>query len=104
MKKPRRREQPIVRKEEILNAAIDLASKIGYQSITRKKVAENADISLALINQYFSTMTQLKKAVMKTAIEREIVTIIAQGISLGDTQTKTIKKELREKVLTFFTN
>lgn len=104
MKKTRRRAHPIVRKEEILNAAIDLASKIGYQKITRKKVAESVDISLALVNQYFSTMAQLKKAVMKTAIEREIVSIIAQGISLGDMQTRTIKQELKEKVLSFFTN
>ena len=102
--KIRRRENLSVRREEILNAAIVLAAKIGYNRITRELVATCAGTSCALVTHYFTNMENLKQDVMRAAIEREIYLIIAQGLSLGEPQTKTITKELKEKVLAFLTN
>lgn len=103
-KRTRRRESPTRRKEEILNAAIELASKIGYLNLTRDGVAEAANTSSGLVTCYFTNMEQLKKAVMDAAIKREILPIIAQGLSLGDEQTFNISSELKQKVLAFLTN
>lgn len=102
--KIRRRENLSVRKEEILNAAIMLAAKIGYNRITREHVASCAGTSCALVTHYFGNMQQLKQDVLKAAIRREIYLIIAQGLSLGEPLTKTISKELKDKVLAFLTN
>lgn len=102
--KTRRRENPLVRKEEILHAAISLAIKIGYQRITRESVASSANTSCGLVTHYFTTIEDLKTEIMRTAIEREIFSIIAQGLSLGDIQTKRIKKELKIKALNFLSN
>lgn len=102
--KSRTREHPQHRRSQVLDAAIELAITGGYQTITREKVAETANISEALVNWYFTTMDQLKELVVQTAIQREILPIIAQGISVGDKHTSTISKELRQKVITFLNN
>lgn len=104
LKKTRRRETPTIRREEILNAAIELAVKIGYQNITRDGVALAANISSGLVTIYFSPIQELKNAVMKSAIEKEILSIIAQGMSLGDTQAQAITPELKQRVLEFLSN
>jgi len=101
MKIKRRREKPTVRREEILNAAVHVACKLGYQSITRESVANAAQTSCALVTRYFVTMDCLKRAVVDTAIEREILPIVAQVISLGDKQTANIKNSLKQKVIAF---
>jgi hypothetical protein len=46
-------------------------------------------------------MDCLKRAVVDTAIEREILPIVAQVISLGDKQTANIKNSLKQKVIAF---
>ena len=103
MRKTRRREKPTVRKEQILHAAIELASKVGYQVILRDEIAAIIGASPALISFHFATMEQLRSEVMRAAIEREILPIIAQGLSIGDKQTQNLKPELRQKVISFFT-
>lgn len=103
MKRILRRENPIVRKEEILNAAIDLAVKIGYQSITRETVAKAACTSCALVTRYFN-MAELKEAVMTAAIEKQIIPIIAQGLGLGDIQAQNITGDLKQKVIAYLSN
>jgi len=101
-KKTRRREnQQDVRREEILNAAIELSVKIGYQKITRELVAGAANVSHALVTFHFNNMEELKAAIMKAAIDREILPILAQGLSLGD---KSINTDLKKKVIEYLTN
>lgn len=103
-KKTRRREDPTVRKEEILNAAVLLAVNIGYQRITRETVANAADTSTALVTRYFTNMKALKNEVMRIAIEREIFSIIAQGLTSGDSQLNNIQRDLKQKVYDFLIN
>lgn len=100
----RRENDPTIRREEILSAAVELANKIGYQNITRDAVANIAGISSGLIALYFNTMAQLKKAVMKTAIDKQILPIIAQGLSLGDTQAQRVSSDLKKRVTQFFSD
>lgn len=100
----RRENNPVIRREEILNAAIELANKIGYQNITRDAVASLAGISAGLIALYFNTMAQLKEAVMRTAIEKEILPIIAQGLGLGDPQAQEVNQDLKKRVVEFLSN
>lgn len=69
------------RDNRILNAAIELAKEDGYQWITRDAVAARAGVSPATINNVFGTMVDLKRAVLRAAVEREIVEIVAQGLA-----------------------
>ena len=100
-KKTRRRENQDTRRKEILNAAIELAVKLGYQQITRELVANKAKTSIALVTWYFDNMSNLKSEIMKAAISRENLPLIAQGLSLGDSHAQSINKELRNKVIEY---
>jgi AcrR family transcriptional regulator len=100
---PRRatRTNPKIRKEQILLAAIKLSKRVGYHSITRDSVAEIADVSSPLISVYFPTVASLKAAVIRAAIDNEIVEIIAQGLSLNHPQVRKISKPVKHKVMEF---
>lgn len=70
----------------ILEAAVELAKEPGtggYQWITRDLVAERAGVSVGSVNNAFGRMVELKRAVMREAVSREIVEIVAQGLADG---------------------
>lgn len=95
------RQHPEIRRESILDAAITLAKKRGYNRITRDAVAEEAGVSSPLIAAYFPRMSHLRVAIMDTSINRQIVEIIAQGLTINDPMALNINEGLRKKVMTY---
>lgn len=71
------------RDARILSVAIDLAKEHGYQWITRKQVSEGADVAAGTINNAYGDMVGLKRAVLRAAVERGIIEIVAQGLADG---------------------
>lgn len=69
------------RDNRILNAALELAETEGYQWITREAVAAKAGVSPGTINNVFSTMRGLKRAVLSAAVDRRLLPIVAQGLA-----------------------
>lgn len=65
----------------ILNVAIELAKSDGYQWITREAVAKAAGVGSGTVNNAYGNMRDLKRAVLKAAVERGINAIILQGIA-----------------------
>ena len=90
---------PAKRKQQILDAAVDRARDHGYMSITRSEVATAAGVSTGLVNKYYSTFPQLKRAVMRAAIQREILEIIAQGLTAKDPQAFKAPDELKKRAV-----
>lgn len=78
------RMKPEVRKEEVLDAAVEVACAFGYYNFRREDVADEAGVSPATINNYFNTMTQLRRAVMRRAIKQGVLKIVAQGLAQQD--------------------
>jgi AcrR family transcriptional regulator len=70
------------RDERIISAALQLAEADHYNFITRDAVAAAAGVSPATINNVYGTMVGLKRAVLAAAVERRVVSVVAQG--LGD--------------------
>jgi len=68
------------RDNRILTAAFDLAAADSYQWITRDQVAERAGVSAGTVNTVFGEMRKLKQAVIRLAIERRNLHIIAEAI------------------------
>jgi AcrR family transcriptional regulator len=97
----RSRKEPEQRKQEILNAAIELSKEIGYSHITRDGVAERAGTSYALVSVYYGTIDNLKSEVLKEAIKQEILEIIGQGLARKDKQTARLPLKLKRKVLQY---
>lgn len=83
------------RKNNLLSTALELAKESGYANVTRNLLAESAGVSMGLVSHYFGTMQQLKRALMRAAITREIPEIIAQGLSIGDENAKKAPAELK---------
>lgn len=70
-----------LREERILNAAIELAEADGYQWITRDRVAERAGVSTGTVSNTFGSIVELKRAVLRAAIERRNLRIVGQGLA-----------------------
>jgi len=98
------RADPALRKDHILNSAIVIAMEKGYNKITRDDVAETAGVSMGLITYYFETMNQLKRDIMRTAVKRGIVEIVAQGLTNKDRHALKASKELKTKAAHLIAN
>ena len=96
------------RRAQILDAALSLAAADGYTRLTRDRVARLAAISPALVSRRWSTMAQLKRAVMREAIRQAgaivapshgVLSIIAQGIALGDPEARRAPEAVQTAAL-----
>ena len=96
---PHIRLKPQKRKEQILNAALILAEKTNYIQLTRKSIADEAGCSEASVTKYFGTMTKLKRSVVRAAIVKEILAIIAQALVTKDRHVMKADNDLKQKAL-----
>ena len=100
----KKRVNPELRKENILNAAIELAKAVGYYKVTRDDIAERAGVSMGLVSRYFGNMHQLRKAIMRSAVKQDIPEIVAQGIVNGDSFALKAPPELKNRAADFIAN
>jgi AcrR family transcriptional regulator len=88
-----------LRKAQALEAAIALAEEKGYTNIRAHDIAARTNISYGLVAKYFGTMGQLRRAIMRAAIARENLTIIAQGLGVKDPHALKASDELKQKAV-----
>lgn len=100
----RTRLDPKDRKAEILAAAVRLArERGGYTALTYSGVAGAAGVSRGLVHSYFGVMNELRRAVMGYAIANEVVEIVAQGLTAGDSRAKKASPELKAAAIKYLT-
>ena len=85
------------RKEMILNAAITVAERDSYITMKRVDISAQADCAESLINKYFGTMGQLRRAVMRHAIKNRNFKIVAQGLSNNDSNARKAPEDLKRE-------
>lgn len=96
----RKRMQPADRKKEILQAAIKVAErKGGWSKLTREAVAKEADCADGLPSKYFGTMTAFRRAIMRAAVRECNLSIIAQGLAVGDSVAQKAGDDLKRDAL-----
>ena len=93
----KKRLKPKERRDLILDAAIEVSIGKGYDNTNQHDIANHAGISPSLVIHYFRTMTQLRRAVMREAIKREIPEIVAQGLIKQDQHAKKAGEALKQK-------
>ena len=93
----RTRKHPSIRKAEILDAAIAVACAEGLRGATRELIAARADVSPALISMHYSTMDQLRRAVMRAAVSREVLPVVAEGLAMRDPHALAASDDLRAR-------
>lgn len=99
--KPQPKLDARVRMKQILDAALALACKgRSYTSLSRDEIARAAGIpSSSLIQYHFGTMPDFQRDIMREAIRRECLPVIAQGLAVGDKRCKKLDPELKAKAL-----
>ena len=94
-----KRLNPKIRRQQILDAALKLAEKRGFDRLTRETIATAAGTSVGLVSHYFTSMASMRKAVMKEAVSRESLDVIAHGIAVNHIHTRKLSGELKRRVL-----
>lgn len=94
------RQKPDDRKYQILNAALVLAEKPGgFSKLTREFIAKEIGCADGLISKYFGTMTAFRRTIIRSAILTENLSIIAQGLAIGDAHAQKANKNLKARAL-----
>lgn len=76
-----RREQTTAR---LIDAAVQLATKVGWSNLTRDGVAAEAGVCPALVTVRIGTMNELRRSVMRAAIDKRAMRVIAEGLAAED--------------------
>lgn len=91
---------PDNRKEQILDAAVKVASRPGgWSKLTREAVAREAECADALVSKYFGTMLTFRRTIMRAAIVRSDLSVVAQGIAAGDKYAQKADANLKARAL-----
>lgn len=91
--------KPDARKENILAVALPLAAEYGYTKITRDQVAAAAGVSGPVLNYHFGSMVTFRWQLMRYAVQKECLPVVAQGVVAGDERTLEASPDLRRKAL-----
>lgn len=83
------------RHDEIMAAALRVSATVGYNRITRDDIALAAGCSPALVSDALGTMCSLRRALMRAAIARRVLPVVAQGLALRDPHALRAPAELR---------
>ena len=78
------RKSPAIRRREILDAAVEIASESGYLKLTHPLVAGRVEVSPSLIRKYYEDKSKLREAVMTEAVRLGIPEIVLQGLAAKD--------------------
>lgn len=85
--------------DEILSFALKLAQQDGYRDVTRERVATAAGISPALVSVRLGTMVDFRRKLMRFAIMRRCLPVIAQGLAARDRHAMRAPDELKQQAL-----
>jgi len=88
-------------KPAILSAAIKLASKVGLFQFSRVDVAAEANVGESTVSYHFGTMPELRTAIVKHAVEHEIMKILADARAGRESVGVPMSATLRKKIAKF---
>lgn len=91
--------KPADRTEQLLAAALRLASKHGLANITRAQIAEYAEVAPSLVSARLGTMEALRRSVMRAAVAQEVLPVIAEGVATRNKYALKAAPSLIERAL-----
>lgn len=84
-------------KPAMLIAAVGLAQQNGLHSVTREQIAKASNMAESTVSYHFGEMPQVRRAIVKYAVEREILSIIKNALVSRETYNVAISAELRAR-------
>jgi hypothetical protein len=91
----KKRASKVDRKEAILMIALELSEKVGFNKVIWKDIADEAGVSLGLLVYHFGTMVALRRTIMRAAISRRNLVVLAQGLAVKDEHAKKAPEDLK---------
>ena len=91
--------KPAVRRDQILTTALSLAESSHYLQLTRDKIARALGLSGPAVQYHFGTMAKLRSEIMRAAVKREYLPVIAQGLMARDRQAAKADPDLKTRAL-----
>lgn len=90
-------------KIKIINAAVTVAVRKGLRRFSRVEVAQEAEVAEATVSYHFGNMDELRREIVKTAIEREFVSILADARADRDSAElfRAMPAALKQKVAAY---
>jgi len=88
---------PKDRKQQILAAAVAVATEQRTLNVTRLDVSIRAGVSEALVSRYFNTMHQLRRSMVRYAVHEANVPITALAV-MSSAYKVDISPELKDRV------
>lgn len=68
------------KKNAIIEAAIMLAQQYNYREISRADIANVARVAESLVSFHFGDMDEVRNMIIRQAVDRRILSIVAQGL------------------------
>lgn len=100
----RRVNDTAARQAELVAAALDMALAMGYQRVTRDAVAALCNVSAGTVSRYFGSAGNMRSTIMREAVIRELVPIVAQGLAANDPQACGAPQALKSQALEYLAN
>lgn len=85
--------------QRILTAALGLAVTGRYDRITRRQIADAANVSPARVSLMAGDMEGLRTAIMEAAVREEVAVVVAQGLADRHPAAQTAPDELKQEAL-----
>lgn len=89
------------RHERILSVALELAEIRGFRNITREMVAVVAQVGVGTVSWHFKGMDGLRDAVVRYAVEKKNIRVLAQALAEGHRFAKAAPFALRQEAAKF---
>lgn len=90
---------PDERREQILQCALEEARKRGYRHVDRGHISDQLGIARGLVNRYFGTMPQFRRALMCYAVAQGCAEVVAQGLAEKDPHAQKAPDELKRAAI-----
>ena len=81
MQERKTRESTEKKRHIIVSEGLEFTIKHGYDNLTREAFCEHIGIAAGSINYHFGDMAGFRRAIMRKAIAKRIVEVVADGIS-----------------------
>lgn len=96
-------EQQEQNKTAMIDAALKMAEKIGFASLTRVKVAEACRVSPGLVSQRFGTLDAMRRDILRAAMKKESLSVLAYAVATKHPICKKFDPALRKKIAAHLT-
>lgn len=87
------------RNSRVLDAACTIAGNLGLASMTRARVAALAGVANGTVTHAYTDAAGLRAAVMREAVHRPILRVLAQGLAAGDAIALDAPDDLKRQAL-----